>query len=714
MVVSSCKPWSIRSYSEFRKTLAAKGQVPPQVRTFLEEWLPKLEADPFTAGSFKQWGKSGPGIFSAHLPLEWRLLFTVDQEKRLVILHTLQDHENYDSDRIRRRIQDRMKRGHHSPTSSVSTASASQPKENLQEALAPLEPEHWITQSDLQELEIPQRFWETILRFASRPGTPDFNASGLPEHVVDALEAWYTSAEAELDKIYEVRLISGHGPGAASLVTLRLVLDPSQREAEFRLLQSKGPYIVKGGPGTGKSVVLLHAAIERARQESQRPIPDEDPKPTGLMTFNTGIRDRHLEDAAALAPDMTVALRASEVNAETPLVITNLDRWITRPVMVDHLGFKAAPLNEWNELGALRKALSEVKESQPRLGQILDQLVDRVGAEYILKEFTTVILGNGFSVKEGYLEAGRKGRKAPLKEPEREAIWALACRHGARLTQKKLWTFPSARSKVLRAIQEDAGLARKYAFDLLFVDEAQDLHPVMLKMLLVLVGGDPKRLRLASDPGQCLYGQAIVWNRVDQRLSFQGRSSILKESHRTGRALAEAVHRLRVSKEDGLEAIPLPSAHRQGERPRLVFCPQDQHLDWLDRWWADWNRRGHPVRDVALLCRDKATLEAVSARLNLDTRDPDTPVRLLKKIRGPEWPVVIIPFLTRSHFPPAQERARLHTDALPEAMEDERSLLYVGLTRASHRAILLADPEDRSELLDYLELSKWRVDEGEA
>ena len=394
MPIPSTKPWSIRSYAEFRKAMDTKGQVPPQVRAFLNEWIPKLEADPFKAGSFEQWGKTGPGIFSAHLPLEWRALFTVDQERRLIILHTLQDHENYDSDRIRRRIRERMKRGHHSATASVSPL---QPPDRIQpaapEADASPEVEPWISKLDLQEIEIPQRFWDTILLCASKPGPPNFNSTGLPSPMVDTLEAWYTSAEAELDRLYEVRMVAGKEPGSAPLVTLRLALDPSQRDAENRLLQSKGPYLVKGGPGTGKSVVLLHAAIERARQEAQRAIPDPDPKPTGLITFNTGIRDRHLADATALAPDLAMALRADEVSPRTSLVITNLDRWVTAPVIRNVLGYNSAPLKERTELVHLCRAMVDLKKKYHEQGQILDLLVERTGEDYILREIHSAILG---------------------------------------------------------------------------------------------------------------------------------------------------------------------------------------------------------------------------------------------------------------------------------------------------------------------------------
>ncbi len=707
--------WSVRSYAEFRKTFEDKAALPPQVRTFLEVWIPKLEVDPFTAGSFEQWGRSGPGIFSAHLPREWRVLFTVDQEKRLVFLHTLQDHENYDTERVRRRIRDRMRRGNHSGSEQIP---AEAPLLHVESQGVPLPApvtevplDRWIDPVDLEELEIPPRYRDAILALPIKDGEPQFHGSGLPKEIIGQLEAWYTSGETLLDRLYEVRMVAGRDPGVAPLVTLRLSLDPSQKDAEFRLLQAKGPYMVKGGPGTGKSVVLLHAAVERARQEVQRTIPDANRKPTGLMTFNKPIRDRHLADAAALAPDLGIASRATDLRDGTYLVITNLDRWVTAPVMKEKLGFTKSALRDETELQWMRRALAEVMASSPEHGRLLDQLQKRAGEDYLLSEINSVILGWGFTELDSYLKTDRKGRKLPLKSQEREAIWDLACTHGKRMKEAKAWTFNSARPKVLRALRQDPALAQRYALDVLFVDEAQDLHPVMLQLLLTLVGGDPKCLRLASDPGQCLFGQALVWNRVDDRLIFQGRTTLLRESHRSGKVMAEAIHGLRVAKDDGLESIPPPMAERRGESPRLVLLPAAEHLGWMSRWWAAWLQSGRSPRDVGILCRDLDTKISVQAGLGLDLADREGPVRLLRQIRGPEWPVIIIPFLSQSRFPPLSDHQGLQGDGLREAMEAERSLLYVGLTRASHRAILLADPEDRSELLDHLDLTKWIVDE---
>jgi AAA domain len=710
--------WSVRSYSEFRKVFEGKGELPGQVRTFLDGWIPKLEVDPFTAGGFEQWGKTGPGIFSAHLPREWRALFTVDQEKRLVFLHTLQDHENYDTDRVRRRIRDRMRRGNHSgslllPTeAALVQADAQTEPAPIAEALTPQE--RWIASVDLEELGIAQRHWEAILSIPTSNGEPKFQEGRLPKEVTDLLEAWYTSGETHLDKLYEVRMVAGKDPSSAPLVTMRLSLDPSQKEAEQRLLQAKGPYMVKGGPGTGKSIVLLHAAVERASQESQRTIPDEDRKPTGLLTFNKPIRDRHLADAADLAQGLGIASWAENINASTYLVISNIDRWVTAPILKEVLGYTKKALRDEQELRWMRKAMEELQAQQPEQGRVLEQLKQRGGEDYLLSEINSVILGWGFTEKESYLRADRKGRKLALRPQEREAMWTLACLHGKRMRDAKEWTFTSARPKVLKALQDHPDLVRRFAFELLFVDEAQDLHPVMLQLLLTLVGGDPKRLRLASDPGQCLFGQALVWNRVDERLTFQGRTTLLRESHRSGKAMAEAIHGLRVSKDDGLEPIPIPTAERRGETPRLVLRPSSEQIQWMADWWQEWIRLGRSPKDVGILCRDLDTKRMVQRGLGLDQADTEGPVRLLRQIRGPEWPVIIIPFLSQSRFPPPTDHQGLQGDALREAMEEERSLLYVGLTRASHRAILLADPDDRSELLDHLDLTKWTIDEAGA
>jgi len=432
------------------------------------------------------------------------------------------------------------------------------------------------------------------------------------------------------------------------------------------------------------------------------------------MTFNWELRDRHIADVSFLAPELRIAQRVKDLQAEDPLVISNLDTWVTRPVMVDELGYAPKALDGHKELDFFKARITQVGIANAHQGSLLKGIADRAGADYLLDEVNLMVLGWGFVRCQEYLDANRKGRKLNLKPAEREAVWTLAQAHVNQLesSNPKQWTWATGRKQVLQALTKDKTLQDKYRLDLLMVDEAQDMTPVMIRLMLALVGGhDIKRLRFASDPGQCLYGPALMWSRIHDKLTFQGKTAILKTAHRSGQALLDATHFLRLAKDDGEEEVPKAVARRQGEKPTLVWASMNSHLELLRRWWSEkWVNRGRSPKDLAILCRDHRQAQCVRGILGIGRAAKDDPVRTLHQARGQGWPVVIIPFLAESTFPPENQRRGLQgAEAWQEAMEEERSLLYIGLTRASHQAILLADPQDRSQLLQRFDEGQWDV-----
>jgi hypothetical protein len=570
---------------------------------------------------------------------------------------------------------------------------------------------------ELEDIDVPQQWWPAILALPTKAGEPDFGGTKLPAELMTQLETYYTESGSLLDKVYEARLV---GSPDRPLVSLQLKLDSTQQAAKLALLQAKSVFMVKGGPGTGKSTVLLDTAVTVARQRNvQQPqqslLPDVVARrPIGLMTFNWELRDRHIADATFLAPELGIAQRVKDLQPGDSLVISNLDKWVTRPVMVEELRYASVALEGQKELEFLKARIAQVTSADARQGSLLNGIADRAGADYLLDEVNLMILGWGFGRCQEYLDANRKGRKLSLKPTEREAVWALAQAHENQLESStpKQWTWATGRRRVLQALNEDETLLNKYRLDLLLVDEAQDMTPVMIRLLLALVGGHTiERLRFASDPGQCLYGPALMWSRIHEKLTFQGKTAILKTAHRSGQALLDAAHFLRLAKDDGEEEVPKAFARRQGDKPTLVWASTQSHLELIRRWWVEkWVNRGRSPKDVAILCREHRQAQAVRNTLGIGRASKEDPVRTLHQARGQGWPVVIIPFLAESTFPPESQRKGLQgTEAWQEAMEEERSLLYIGLTRASHQAILLADPEERSQLLHRLDEGQWEV-----
>ena len=717
------EPWELRVFKEFEQAWHRSMNDRPALARRIAEWLPQLRINPFQTETITEtWTADGqPNIISAHLPCEWRALFTVEQDRHLVALHTLQDHENYDCDHNRERVRNRVRKGLTRKAKLLELPTNEAPSTPLPEPSA-MAHQPWITELELEDIDIPKPWWPIILALPTKAGGPDFSAGKLPAEVVTQLETYYTESGSLLDKIYEARLVrSSDRP----LVALQLKLDPTQQAAKQALLHAKSVFMVKGGPGTGKSTVLLDSAVTVARQRQplggQQPILLDVPnqRPIGLMTFNWELRDRHIADAAFLAPEMKIAQRVKDLQPGTHFVISNLDKWVTRPVMVEELGYASVALEGQRELDLVRSRIQDVATTHPHHGSLLKGIEERAGIEYLLDEVNLMILGWGFGTCQEYLEASqegrRKGRKLGFKSSECEAVWALAEAHVNHLesAKPKQWTWTTGRKTVLHALTGDGALREKYRLDLLMVDEAQDMTPVMIRLLLALVGGehDYSRLRFASDPGQCLYGPALMWSRIHDKFTFQGKTAILKTAHRSGQALLDAAHFLRLAKDDGEEEVPKAVARRMGDKPTLVWASTHSHLELIRRWWSEkWVNRGRSPKDLAILCRDHRQAQSVRDILGIGRAAKDDPVRTLHQARGQGWPVVIIPFLAESTFPPENQRTGLlGAEAWQEAMEEERSLLYIGLTRASHQAILLADPQDRSQLLQRLDEGQWDV-----
>jgi len=686
------------------------------------KWLPLLRTEPFSsAPSLKQLvGEWGGKVYRAEVPGEWRAIFSIDPEHHVVALHILADHENIYADANRNKVRNQLARGLHLKAPRIPYAEPSS-SPTQEETIPKSSQVPWIPELDLEDMEIAPVWWAQIQTLAQDGEFPDLEHSGLPPEIISPLEVYCTEPGNHLDRLYEARLVGGV---QAPMVALQLRLDPSQEAAKQSLLKADRVFMVRGGPGTGKSTVLLDYIVTLARRKARalghQPelVPGTGQRPVGLLTFNWELRDRHIEDVGLLAPELKPAMRVKEVHQDTRLVISNLDTWVTRPVMVNVLGYARKAIEGDQEMRFLKSRIQAFEGTHPEEARRLWGLIDRAGEEYLLDEINLMLLGWDFPTYEAYKgnRAG-KGRKLGFQASESHAVWFFgqAYLDALEASEPKLWTWSSGRRRVLHALQTDEALRETYRLDLLGVDEAQDMTPVMIRIILELVGGEraAARLRFCSDPGQCLYGPPLKWKQIHREFLFgKGRAALLDVAHRSGQAILDATHFLRLAKDDGEdEEVPKAKARRQGEKPTLLWASQTHHLKLLGRWWREkWIGKGRSAKDVAILCRNHQQAQEIRAELGFGAYARDTPVRTLHQARGQGWPTIIIPFLAESTFPPENQRKGLQgQEAWREAMEEERSLLYVGLTRASHQAILLADPHDRSQLLDRLEEQLWDI-----
>jgi DNA helicase-2/ATP-dependent DNA helicase PcrA len=147
------------------------------------------------------------------------------------------------------------------------------------------------------------------------------------------------------------------------------------------------------------------------------------------------------------------------------------------------------------------------------------------------------------------------------------------------------------------------------------------------------------------------------------------------------------------------DAAPFPallklravSAWRRGDEDDALGDGDHGALDALLGWAA-----AFPTLDRFLAAGDQAA-ERLAA-----LRDPEAPLELVTVhgAKGREWPTVVIIGFEEERFP--NRRALLGAADPARALEEERRLAYVAITRATEQLILAFDPARPSRFLDEM------------
>ncbi len=259
------------------------------------------------------------------------------------------------------------------------------------------------------------------------------------------------------------------GPLGTATDTWTASLDA--RQAFVVRTAARGPLLVSGPTGSGKTVVGLHRSLHLARTRPGRVLL------TGLAPAVLDVLRTHL---AALAPELAERI---DVVAVHPLALALLQARRV-PVALNPVRVADAFDEAWRTVG--RRGL---------LGHLAP---DRA---YWDEEIAAVLRGGGLRTLEEYLDSARPGRLHRLGPDARRAVWALHEAYDAALRRQQVHTLPEA---VLLAADElrRAPLAEPYAA--VVVDDAQDLSPVMLRMLRLVVpeGPDDVTLLVGTRPAR--------------------------------------------------------------------------------------------------------------------------------------------------------------------------------------------------------------------
>lgn len=466
----------------------------------------------------------------------------------------------------------------------------------------------------------------------------------------------------------------------SSIEEWMVYLHPSQRAIANATFN--GPARVRGGPGTGKTVVALHRARVVARQRVSAP--DKVLLTTFLSTLPTvweslmGLLDHR-------------ALERLEVR--------NLDRLTRELVAEAHDG-------RLNLVGATDRQ------------KLVEPLIKRHGLDaamaanpqLLLDEFDAFIAGRGIEHLDEYLLLQRRGGGSGLVRADRERVFAAFLEYREALQRRRLYDWPHLRIEALRLATEGAGPR----YDGVIIDEAQDLSAVGMRLLLALDRSEGHRhFMIVGDGQQSVYPGGFNLREIG--VDIIGRSRVLTANWRNtwnvwtaARAVIEGQEFDDLDEDVGLRPTgdePEPLTVGDPAELHVLRTPAEE-LELLAALVRERLDGGADPGDIAILVEVRKKGDDVVQALGtagiethrLEKYEGDHAAGVLvgtfNRSKGLEFKEVFVPGLAAAEWP---SRWFLPPDLTGDARAERLALqlrtLFVGLSRARDRLVLLSAGE---------------------
>jgi superfamily I DNA/RNA helicase/mRNA-degrading endonuclease RelE of RelBE toxin-antitoxin system len=488
--------------------------------------------------------------------------------------------------------------------------------------------------------------------------------------------------------LYRATLDQLEGYCGGSIRQLMLNLTPDQQQYVDQA--RPGITVLKGVAGSGKTTVGVYRAINRA-MEGRR---------VALLTYNRTL--------AAVTRSLVESLIGP---LPDNLTVTNIDRWIAG--LLEERGV-AVPkvLSDAECLPLLEQALAEVRQTGTEA--VLEQR-----ATFFRDEVARVIKGAGLREERQYLQVERHGRKSALGPDQRRAVWRVYEAYQRKLAEAGACDW---RDPALLAYEELSLRPLAEPYDDVVIDEGQDLTPVQLRIAQRLVrggGGDPsaRSFLLLGDAAQTIYSRGFAWRQAG--IAAQGRTFTLRRNHRNTRQIAEAAAELLAHNEllkAGPDFVAPEWTERNGARPIILECDTaDRELRAVRERLLDLvGDQRFRVSDFAVICPtgdlcEKVRNDLLAAGLpsafhrdeEFDVLEEQVKVLTIHSAKGLEFPVVFLVGL-REGILPHRPPLRLESEERTLELERQRTLLYVGITRAAEALYLVTTSGARSDFLKEL------------
>ena len=478
-----------------------------------------------------------------------------------------------------------------------------------------------------------------------------------------------------------------------------IFLHPDQQAAVKR--NYNGPARVRGGAGTGKTVVGLHRAARlakrnyEARQQRKSQLFGAESSPALPVLFTTYIKTlppvfeallkrlpgAHTSEVEFINVDKLAWRLCSESGVTPHIVFQDIDRAFD--IAFDSVVVPGTPLHKSN-----------------------------LSKNYLRDEIQRVIKGRALDSVDEYLSVARVGRRVPMRSRQREQLWDLMNAWDTEMQHLGVMDFCDVITRALEFVRT----LHAPRYSAVIVDEAQDLTLAGLQMLRGLVNAPdfdhdrPDGLLIIGDGAQRIYPGGFTLRQAG--VEVRGRTTVLTENYRNTNQIVSAalaatgnveVHDLDEKFQRSSETT---TANRQGPVPLLIKAVGlDAQIDDMAKRINALNEGTdtYGSGDIAILAPSRADVNAIEKKLRqrgvatqslenyTGVTSSAVKVGTYNRAKGLEFKVVILPQLTKNKFPKSHRRQTRYEAS--EYRELQISKLFVAMTRARDQIVAYYDWE---------------------
>lgn len=481
-----------------------------------------------------------------------------------------------------------------------------------------------------------------------------------------------------------------------------LLLDDDQKGLVDWAL--KGPTLVKGGPGSGKSTVAIYRVNEILNNFSKG-------KKKTRVLFTTYTRA-----LAEYSKQLIYYLLDDTLASTIYLEVTTFDS-VSRSIVCDFEGSPdiATQQELTYALTSGRSILSSnsLIEDSSNIMKSLSSLDN----DYLLEEFEWVIEGQGIETKDEYLRVDRSGRGFAFDQRLRSMVWELYQSYNNFLQTLRKTSWGALRKKALEYAL--SSMKNEEKWDYVFVDEAQDLTPIALALCTELCKS-PAGIFLTADASQSIYNKGFAWKNVHDSMRVTGRTRILKRNYRTTRQIAVAAKSIiNNSGAEDKEALDQIYVH-VGPKP-IVYEALDRTEGYV--WLANNLSKAAselrlPMSSIAILSPQNFMAKEAAEQLtnyglttdyvsggDISIKSPSAKAMTLHSSKGLEFPIVALIYIEAGFIP--RNISDNRSENLEKHLAKELRLLFVGMTRAMRRLFVVYQCGKKSPFLNSIDINLW-------